>query len=387
MLRSAWIEIDLDGLAHNLECIQKHLKKTHPNIRKIIPVIKGNAYGHGISQTAKFLEQCNVNCVAVATAAEAILVQKSTSHLDTLVLGDTPEEVLPQLIEYGIIQTMFSLKQAKKLSAAAVKMGKTQRVHLKINTGMNRLGFDASEEGISAALSTFQLPGIQIEGIFSHFATGGDPNHQEANKQIEKFSKMLNALSEAKIALPYVHISNSSGILEQPVLPGNGCRIASLLFGLYPNFNRNPDIGISPFMRIKARIVQIRMIDVGKGVSYGLTWRCKQKSRIGVLPLGHCDVPIRGIREGYVVVNGYRAPIVGTICMDQCMIDLTDIPAEEGDVVTLLGYGGDEAMNVYELAKRAGIAPFQVIAYLNLRLPRIYFRCGEICAAEDAQAY
>lgn len=387
MLRSAWIEIDLDGFAHNLECIQNHLKKVHPNICKIIPVIKGNAYGHGISQTAKFLEQCHVNCVAVATAAEAILVQKSTSQLDALVLGDTPEEALPQLVEYGIIQTVFSLKQAKKLSTIAVGMGKTQRVHLKINTGMNRLGFDTSEKGISEALSVFQLPGIQIEGVFSHFATGGDPNHKEANKQIEKFSKILNALSEAGITLPYVHISNSSGILEQPALLGNGCRIATLLFGLYPNLNRNPDIGISPLMRIKARIVQIRMIDAGEGVSYGLTWRCKKKSRIGVLPLGHCDVPIRGIREGYVVVNGYRAPIVGTICMDQCMIDLTDIPAEEGDVVTLLGYGEDEAMNVYELAKCVGIAPFQVIAYLNLRLPRIYFRSGEICAVEDAQAY
>ena len=371
----AWAEVDLDAVLFNIENIKKDIS----DHTKIIAVIKTDGYGHGAEHIARILEnEDRVWGYAVATAEEAYALRDSKIRKPILILGYTFPYSYERLIEDDIRPTVFMLDSAKELSDKAVMSGKKCRIHIKIDTGMTRIGIHPDDEGIELIRQMAALPGLEIEGIFTHFATADEADKTKAYGQMELFKEYVERIQkELSIEIPMKHCSNSAGIVEMPEAKMDAVRAGIILYGLWPSavVKKDKKIALEPVLSLKSRIVYVKTVPKGQEISYGGTFTTIRDTRVATICLGYGDGYPRSLSNiGYVLVKGQRAPILGRVCMDQFMIDVTDINADicVGDKVTLIGKSGEEMITMEELGDLSGRFNYELACDLGKRVPRIY---------------
>lgn len=371
----AWAEVNLDAILFNIESIKKNIS----DHTKIIAVIKTDGYGHGAEHIARILEnEDRVWGYAVATAEEAFALRDSNIRKPILILGYTFPYSYERLIEDDIRPTVFMLDSAKELSDKAVMSGKKCRIHIKIDTGMTRIGIHPDDEGIKLIRQISELPGLEIEGIFTHFATADEADKTKAYGQMELFKAYTERIQkELNLDIPMKHCSNSAGIVEMPEANMDAVRAGIILYGLWPSAVVKADkkIDLEPVLSLKSRIVYVKTVPEGQEISYGGTFTTVRDTRVATICLGYGDGYPRSLSNiGYVLVKGHRAPILGRVCMDQFMIDVTDIDADicVGDKVTLIGKSGEEMISMEELGELSGRFNYELACDLGKRVPRIY---------------
>lgn len=375
-LKRAWAEINLDNAKANYKTIEMSAKD-----RRIMPVIKADAYGHGANFLAKLYEECGTEIFAVSNINEAIKLRKAGITKDILILGYTPKEYIETLLEYSITQTVYSLDYAKELSKIASKTNVLVKAHLKLDTGMNRLGFNP-EQDYSDILKALALPGIYFEGIFTHYAVADseDPSDKDFSlEQLDRFNNAVAKLSSDGYSFKYIHCCNSAATLLHPFDEGNLVRPGIILYGIAPADDLSLKYELSPVMSIKTVVSAIKTIHKGETVSYGRTFTANKDMRIATLPIGYGDgYPRKMSNCGKVLINGKFADIVGRVCMDQMMIDITDIPkVSVGTEVTVIGQSGDNSITFAEIAAKVDTIPYELVCNVSVRMPRVYKKNGQ----------
>ena len=371
-------DIDLDAFAFNLESIKNNLKED----TKIITVLKADGYGHGALPLAReALKDPRVGGVAVATVEEAEELRQGGIRKPLLILGYTYEENYEQIAREEFRPAVFKLSMARKLSQAAVKNNTVVNVHIKIDTGMSRIGYRDLETAVPEIMEISRLPGIRIEGLFTHFARADEKKTDPAYVQFRKFQEFQKALEAQGLEIPICHCSNSAGIIRMPEANLNAVRAGVILYGLYPSEDVEKEpVPLKPVMELKSHIAYIKTVEAGVQISYGGTFTTQRETRVATIPVGYADGYARGLsNKGSVLIRGKRAPILGRVCMDQFMVDVTDIPqAQELDEVVLLGRSGDEQITMEELGELSGRFNYEFACCISKRVPRIYFKGGQV---------
>lgn len=364
-------KIDLGAVRNNFLAMKEKLRDG----TKIIAVVKADGYGHGAVPIARMAEPWDfIWGFAAATVEEAVELRLAGIEKPILILGCVFEEDYEKLTAYGIRPTVFQLSAARELSKTAVRTGTSLPVHLAVDTGMSRIGFADTEESVKEIEEMAKLPGLVLEGIFTHFARADEKDKSDAVSQLNRYLRFISLLQEAGISIPLRHCSNSAGILEMPEANMDAVRAGISMYGIYPSdeMDRNR-IRLEPAMELKSHIVYIKEVPAGVPVSYGGTFVTDRPTRIATIPVGYADGYPRSLSSrGCVLIRGKRAPILGRICMDQFMADVTDIPAEELDEVTLMGRDGEEFLSVDELGALSGRFPYEFVCDVSKRVPRIY---------------
>lgn len=368
-----YAEINLDAIVSNMN----NLKACVEADTRIMGVIKTDGYGHGSIPIAKALEKKNgMYGFAVATAKEAFELREAGIRLPILVLGYTFPEDYAKLTEWDISLTVFRMDAVELLGREALKQHKTVRVHIKVDTGMGRIGILPDEEGLEFVKRTAKIPGIAIEGIFTHFARADEADKKNALQQLSLFRRFTEEVKNATGLKNLIkHCSNSAGILEMPEANMDVVRAGISLYGLAPSKDIDMSrIPLKPAMSLYSTVIYVKWLPDGSPISYGGTYVTDKKSRIATIPLGYGDGYPRGLSgKGYVLIRGKKAPIVGRICMDQFMVDVTDIPeVREGDRVTLMGRDGEEEISAEMLGELSGRFNYELVCMLSKRIPRIY---------------
>ena len=371
-------DIDLDAFAFNLESIKNNLKED----TKIITVLKADGYGHGALPLAReAVKDPRVWGVAVATVEEAEELRQGGIQKPLLILGYTYEENYEQIAREEFRPAVFKLSMARKLSQAAVKNNTVVNVHIKIDTGMSRIGYRDLETAVPEIMEISKLPGIRIEGLFTHFARADEKKTDPAYVQFRKFQEFQKALEAQGLEIPICHCSNSAGIIRMPEANLNAVRAGVILYGLYPSEDVEKEpVPLKPVMELKSHIAYIKTVEAGVQISYGGTFTTQRETRVATIPVGYADGYARGLsNKGSVLIRGKRAPILGRVCMDQFMVDVTDIPqAQELDEVVLLGRSGDEQITMEELGELSGRFNYEFACCISKRVPRIYFKGGQV---------
>lgn len=374
--RRAWAEINLSNLAHNLDVIHKHL----PTGGNIMGIVKADAYGHGGVPIARALLDGGVKTLGVAICEEGMALRENGISTPILVMGYTPEPLLHEVVWMGLTQTVFSLEGANKLADEAKKLNKRATVHIKIDTGMSRLGFLPTMDSVQHICSIAANPHIFVEGIYTHLATSDELETGFMTEQLQRYAWVLGALKERGVTIPIKHIANSGAVSHLIGSPGfddfimDHVRVGIMLYGYPPSSEMTETcapLALRPVMRLMSRVSMIKELDANVGISYGHLYKTTRKSKIAVLPIGYADgYPRRLSQGGKVLVNGHFAPIAGAICMDQCMVDITDIPqVNPGDPVVMMGEKGICANN---LADIVGTISYEILCGIGKRVPRVY---------------
>ena len=380
--KRTWAEIDLDAAAHNLRAIRARIG-TKP---KLCCVIKADAYGHGAVRLAKEYEALGVDWLALSNIEEAMQLRRAGISLPLLVLGYTPAAAAEQLAAYDISQCAYSAEYCTALSEAAVKSGVSVKIHIKVDTGMSRLGFyfqniNRDTAVVEEILTACCLPGLIPEGIFTHFAEadGGAAGMMYTMRQFGCFKELLETLCRKGLEFPIRHCANSGATLDYSMSHLDMVRAGIILYGMSPSEDVMHPEDLMPVLSLKAVISHIKEIEPGSDISYGRTYTAERKMRIGTIPIGYADGYSRQLSGcGSVLVHGVRCPILGRICMDQCMIDLSDVPeAVVGDIVTLIGRDGAEEISAGELAALQNTIPYEIICGLSKRVTRVYIKNGQ----------
>lgn len=376
-LNRAWAEINLDNIAHNVRAVAKNVGK----MTEIMAVVKADAYGHGVMETIPTLIENGASRLAVSMLDEAIQLREIGVTVPVLVLNYTDPVRAEEIINNNITQTVFSHDLAQALSKAAVKLGKQARIHIKIDTGMSRVGFQPGYKAVKDAVEINNLPGIVIEGLFTHFASADEVEREFTRLQFERFETIINELNRIGILIPVKHIANSAAIIKYPFICLDMVRPGIILYGLYPSkdIDRNC-IDLKPAMELKARVILVKELDAGTPISYGRIYETTRKSIIATLPVGYADGYSRLLSNcGRVLIHGQYAPVVGRVCMDQCMVDVTDIPGvKTGDEAVLIGHQGDNEITADEIADITGTINYEVVCLVGKRIPRVYIKDGKV---------
>ena len=375
IMRETWAEIDFDIMLENLNIAKKMIRPR----AKIAAVLKANAYGHGAIKTAELLIKNGVNMLAVACLSEAIELRRYFSEIPIMVMGHTEDEHLDVAVEKDIRITIYTLEQAELLSEIGQQLDKAPIVHIKIDTGLNRLGMKGIEEPVNIIAKMSGLKMLNIEGIFTHLAlTSGETD----KAQYEMFMDVISRLEEKGIYIPIKHICDSIGMYLYPDYHLDMIRLGAFIYGVTPEAMRKSGHPLRMPMTLKTRITQIKEIEKGEGVGYEHFYAAGRKSKVGTLAIGYADGYMRCMAEnGEVIVRGKRAPIIGVMCMDQLMIDITDIPeAKPGDEVVLLG---GSQISVEELADKVGTNRNEIISIIGRRVPRVYIKDSSIIDIVD----
>ena len=366
--------IDLSAILSNLESIHKNIQKD----TQILAIIKTDAYGHGALPIAKEIEDVPYLWgYGVATVDEAKRLVDDGRTKPILVLGVSFDEQYETIIEHDIRSCVCDLETALTLSKLAVAKGKNCHIHIKIDTGMSRIGFQVNEETVKVIEQISVLPNICIEGIFTHFAKADEIDKTATFEQIALFNKMCKMLEEKGIEIPFKHCSNSAGIVDVPEANMNIVRAGIILYGLWPSEDvKKENITLKPVMSLKSRISFLKELEEGKSISYGGTYVTPCKKIIATIPVGYGDGYARGLSNaGYVLIQGQKAPICGRVCMDQFMVDVTHIKGVmQGDKVTLLGTDKDETITMEELGEISGRFNYEFACLITPRVPRIYYK-------------
>ncbi len=374
--------IDLDAICDNILNIRKLLDSN----TKIMAIIKADGYGHGAVPIAKVLDRIGVDTFGIAILEEGIELRRAGIKKPLLILGYTPKEQLKELVRYDVTPTVFQYCVAKELSEEALKQNKTANIHIKLDTGMNRIGFSDKIESIDEIKKIALLKGIRLEGIFSHFACADEEDKTSAKSQLQRFLSFVKQLEAEGVHIPIKHISGSAGIIDLPEAQMDMVRCGISTYGLYPSEEVNKGkLVLKPAMEIKTHVSYVKEVDAGVGVSYGSTYITKRKTRIATIPVGYGDgYPRLLSSKGRILIHGKSAPIIGRICMDQFMVDVTDIDnVEQGDTVTLLGKDGEQFISVEEIAAMAYSFNYELVCNVGKRIPRIYYRQGRIVEIKE----
>lgn len=364
--RAAWAEINLKALAHNYREIKNHIA---PDV-KLCAVVKANAYGHGAVAAARVAERAGADYLAVATLSEGIELREAGFTMPILLLGLVLPTSASEIVHYDLTQVVCDMELAKALSVAAARQNKTVKVHLKVDTGMGRIGVRVDEIGMLAK-NIADLPNVEIEGMFSHFAAADSKDKTYTDKQLNLFKQAISAVENNGIKLKLRHIAESAAILEIPEAHFDMVRAGVIQYGLWPSDEVQHTIDLQPVMQLKAQVVWLKKIKKGESIGYGRAFCAARDSVIATLPIGYADGYIRayGRAHGEVEINGYRAPIAGRVCMDQVMIDVTDIPSVKcGDVATL--FGGK--ISIDEAAAWLDTINYEIPCMITARVPRVY---------------
>lgn len=376
--------VDLDAIHNNMEQMHNNLSPG----TKMFGVIKTDAYGHGAVQIGRELEAMEYVCgYAVATAEEAVILRRAGLQKTILVLGYTFPYCYEDMIRHNISLTVFREDSIDDLAACARRVGKDIRVHVKVETGMSRLGIRPDESGLRFIGKLLRTEGIVLEGIFSHFARADETDKSSARQQLAVLQDFIKRVeTELNFHIPVKHCSNSAGIVELPEANMDAVRAGITLYGLWPSAEVSRDIiSLQPVLSLRSHIVYIKEVEAGTPVSYGGTYVTAKKMRIATIPVGYGDGYPRSLsNKGYVLIHGKRAPILGRVCMDQFMVGLDDIPeAAEGDEVTLIGRDGGAQIAVEELGEMSGRFNYELACDLGKRIPRVYLKGGQITAVKD----
>lgn len=372
-----WAEIDLNAIAFNIESIKKKIQ----NNTQIIAVIKADGYGHGAVPIAQMLEgDDRIWGYAVATAEEAVTLREHGMKKPILILSYTFAHSYGALIQNDVRLTVFTLEMAEDLSKEAVKQGKQCKVHIKIDTGMTRIGMPPASGSIALIEQIAALENIEIEGIFTHFARADEMDKTSAYEQLEKFRNFTKQLEEkADITIPMKHCSNSAGIAQMPEANMDAVRAGIILYGLWPSdeVKESGTIVLRPSLCLKSRVVYIKNVPTGQEISYGGTFTTSRETRVATICAGYGDGYPRSLsNKGYVLINGQKAPILGRVCMDQFMVDITDITGnvQTGSEVTLIGKDMDGEITMEVLGALSGRFNYELACDLGKRISRVYCR-------------
>ena len=379
-------EIDLDALKYNMESIKNAVSDT----AKIVAVIKTDGYGHGAIPIATVLEkEERIWGYAVATAEEADILRKAGMKKQILILGAVFPYAYPMLIQDQVRMTVFSYEMAKELSDAAGQLHETAKVHIKLDTGMRRIGFQPNEEAIEEIKKIAALPNLELEGIFTHFAKADEKDKTSANQQLETYRTFVAQLKKEGIVFPLYHCSNSAGITDMPEANMDMVRAGIILYGLMPSDEiRKDTVPLKPLMSLKSHVVHVKKVPPMTGVSYGHTYITPKECVLATVPVGYGDGYPRSLsNKGYVLIHGKQAKICGRVCMDQFMVDVTDIPeVKVGDTVTLLGRDGEETITGEQLGDLSGRFNYELVCDMGKRIPRLYLEHGKEVACKDYYA-
>lgn len=381
--RAVWAQIDLDAAAHNMRQIRKHVG---PDV-KIAAVVKANAYGHGSVELAKTFAENGADCFAVSSLDEAVELRRY-AHIDKeiFILGHTDARRTEELLTYDIEPAVFNLKNAEFFSQEAQRLGKTLRVHIAVDTGMSRVGFQVNEFSVSEIKVIAALPNIEIRGMFTHFAVSDIKDKTFTREQYGHFRWMCKRMEEEGIHIALRHCCNSAAALELPEYYCDMVRPGIIMYGCEPS----PDVDIKPYdlrpvMSLRCCIAHVKLIDAGATVSYGRHYTAPSRRKIATLPVGYADGYSR-ILSGKVDVlyHGHRVPQVGAICMDQCMIDVSgEANVHAGDEVVLFGRQGDSFIPIEEIAAVCGTINYEIMCNISRRVPRVYMKNGKVVGREE----
>lgn len=388
ILRRTWAQIDLDAAGDNI----KQIKARVAPGTKLCATVKADCYGHGYERMVAEMAAAGADWFAVSNLPEALQLRRCGVSQPVLILGYTPPEQAPVLALNDISQTVFCASYAEALSAAAAaKAGVQVSVHVKIDTGMGRLGFfyhdsAAGEAALDAAAAACRLPGLRPEGIFTHFSCADCADGEVFTRlQYDLFLGAVAGLENRGVRFELRHCSNSAAILEYPEMHFDMVRAGIILYGLYPSADVEKTVPLEPLMEVKTVISMIKTVPPGTPFSYGRTAESDREMTVATVPIGYADGYPRALsNRAYMLVNGKKAPVVGNICMDQCMLDITGIPdVKEGQTVTVFGRDSGETLPVETLAALTGTINYELICGLSRRVPRVYLKNGQIVQTTD----
>jgi len=374
--RDVWVEISLDAVQQNVKVFLKHLKPD----TKICAVVKADGYGHGAIEVAQAALDAGAAYLAVAFLDEAIELRNAGITAPILILGYTPKEAVKEAIFHDITLTVFTQDVLERISQVAQEYKKLARVHIKIDTGMNRIGVNHKEEALKLATS-IHSDFVKLEGIFTHFADADSTDPTYTYKQYKKFVEVIDRLEENQIHIPIKHCCNSAATIGFPEMHMDMVRVGISLYGLYPAEHLKEKLpSLKQVMSLKAKPVFVKPVDAGQPISYGCTFVPERKSIIATIPVGYADGFSRSLsNKGHVTVRGNRAPIVGRICMDQSMIDVTNIKdVSTDDVVTIFGDENAGFISLNEVAEQMGTIHYETTCLIGKRVPRVFIKNGVI---------
>ncbi len=370
-----WAEIDLDNIAYNIKQIRKNVSEK----TKIMGVVKADAYGHGCIEISKTLLFNGADMLGVAIVDEGVLIRRNNIFVETLILGYTPPQKLADVVLNNLTQTIFSFEMAKNLSETAKKLNKTAEMHIKVDTGMSRLGFLPNEESLNEIIEISKMPNVKITGIYTHFAVSDEEDKTFTFEQYSKFMEFINSIEKNGVKIQNIHCSNSGAILDLKQFNCDIVRAGIILYGLMPSAHVK-SIDLKPAMSLKTQISYIKELPEGVSVGYGRTYFTNKKTKIATIPVGYADGYLRNMsNRGRVIINGEYADVIGNICMDQFMVDITHIegvaPADE---VILFGKSSDKEITIDEIAKLQNTINYEVVCNIGKRVPRVYMKNGEV---------
>lgn len=366
-----YVTIDLDAIAFNIGEVRKKIGQDV----KLMAVIKTDGYGHGAVEIGRYLKN-DVDYFAVASVDEAVELREAGLQLPILILGYTMHAQYPMLITHDVTQSVYTLQDAELLSETAVKAGKTVRVHIAVDTGMGRIGVMPDASGAAVVKAIAGLPGIEIEGMFTHFSTADESDKSYTKLQMKRYDTFVEMLEQEGVQIPLKHICNSAGIMEFDHHRYQMVRSGIITYGLYPSeevIKENMDL--KPALEWKAHVVHVKTLAPGAGISYGKTYVTeKPETVIATVNVGYGDGYPRNLsNRGRVLIHGQSVPIVGRVCMDQFMVDVTDVEqVQVEDVVTLIGCDGEERISVEEAAGLAGTFNYEFVCDISKRVPRLF---------------
>ena len=371
--------ISLDAIEYNFEQMKKNIKEG----TKIIAVIKADAYGHGAVPIAKMVQEYDyIWGFATATAQEALQLRRAGITKPVLVIGLVFEEYYEQLARYEVRMAVCDLETAKKFNEAAKRLGTRAKIHLAVDTGMTRIGFKDGAESLEEIRQIAALENIEIEGLFTHFARADEYDRTPAMVQLKRYLDFADLLEKDGIHIPLHHCSNSAGIIRVPEANLNIVRAGITIYGIYPSEEVEKDIvRLKPAMELKSHVSYVKDVDPDTEISYGGTFTTDRVTRLATIPVGYADgYPRLLSNKGWVLIHGRKAPIRGRVCMDQFMVDVTDIPdVKMGDEVTLLGTDGPETITADQIGDLSGRFSYEFICDISKRVPRIYMKNGKEC--------
>jgi alanine racemase len=382
-IRAAWAEVDLDALAHNMREVRRLAQKG----ALVTAVIKADGYGHGAKKIAQTLLDNGADRFAIAILDEGIELRRAGFKVPILVLGYTDKERAEEVISNGLEQAVYSWDLAEALSEEAGKQGEIAKLHIKVDTGMGRIGLQPNKDSVQLIKKISQLPNVVIEGIFTHFAVADAVDKAYTEEQYEKFNWVCSELEKENVKVNIRHCGNSATIIDLPEMHLNMVRAGIVLYGLEPSdevmLNK---LELREVMSLKVRISHVKEIEAGQSVSYGRKFIAEKKSKIASLPIGYADGYTRMLSgKAEALVKGSKVPVVGRICMDQCMIDVTGIGGvKAGDEVVLFGKQDGNFISIDELAEKLGTINYEIVCMISKRVPRVYIKDGKIV---DVQNY
>ncbi len=363
--RPTWCDIDLTALENNYKAIQTHVGNT-----EVMPIVKADAYGHGLAQVATKLEELNVPCLGVAYVEEGVSLRKAGITTPIHVLGGAVERQIPLFLEHNLVFTAPSVDKLCQINEAAEAANTKAAVHLKIDTGMERIGVHHynAETLFGAAL---QCPAVEVEGVFTHFASADQPDLEFAGVQLERFLEALEFYPQHSLPYPKRHIANSAAIVALPEAHLDLVRPGLLLYGIAPTIETSRKINLQPVLSWRSEVIYFKVVEAGNPVSYGSTWAPEASTRVVTLPVGYADGYRRALsNKAQVIINDQLHDVVGRVCMDQTMVDIKDSSAYNGDEVTLIGSSDAHQITVEDLAQWSETIPYEVLTAITARVPR-----------------